>query len=407
MPGPVSGSQTILGIAGLLASAACAQTQLNGVGGNLRIIGTDMAVLETQEVRKDLPCTVTPNKPALGFDLRFHTGYDVIIPLDELEGNENLLTILMRVTPKAKPDDATFFVQRIRVPKIEADAKGNATVSGLIDVGEGNYHVDWLMRDRTERVCSFYWESEAELPSKDRDMQLSISANAVEQAVSDQFGAEPPVERASAEPLNIKLLVNFAPQRAGSASLRPVDTLGLITMMRRLAQEPQFGKFSVVAFNLQDQKVLYRQSSAAKIDFPALGEAVQAVQPGAIGVRQLSQKHGETTFLADLIKQEFGASDHPDAVIIASPKAWLEEAVPEDELKEFADGVDYPVFYMNYNLYPQQMPWKDSISKAVKAFHGTEYNVSRPRELWQAVSEMVSRIVKSKRRGVSASFAPR
>ena len=389
-----------------LVLPALGQTQLNGVGGNLRIIGSDMVILETQEIRKDLPCTVTPNKPALGFDLRFHTGYDVQIPLDELEGNENLLTILMRVTTKAHPEDGSYFVQRIRVPKIEADTKGNAIMTGLIDVGEGEYHIDWLMRDRTERVCSFYWDSEAALPAKDKEMQLSITANSMEQSTSDQFGAEPPVERAPAEPLNIKVLVNFAPQRAGSSALRPVDTLGLVTMMRKVAQEPQFGKFSVVAFNLQEQRVIYRQSAGNKIDFPALGEAVQAVQPGAIGVRQLSQKHGETTFLAELIKQEFG-SDHPDAVIIASPKAWLEEALPGDELKEFADAVDYPVFYMNYNLYPQQMPWKDSISKAVKAFHGVEYNVSRPKELWVAISEMVSRIVKSKRGSVAASFTAR
>ena len=390
----------------LLAATSLAQTQLSGVGGNLRIIGSDMAVLETQEVRRDLDCTVTPNKPSLGFDLRFHTGYEVQIPLADLEGNENLLTVLMRVTPKARPDEGSYFVQRIRVPKVEADAKGNAVIGGLIDVGEGEYHVDWLMRDRSEHVCSFYWDSEAALPSKDKDMKLSIAANAMEQAAADQFGAEPPIERAAAEPLNIKLLVNFAPQRAGSAALRPVDTLGLVTMMRRLSEEPQFGKFSVVAFNLQDQRVIYRQSAGNKIDFPALGEAVQAVQPGAIGVRQLSQKHGETKFLGDLIRQEFG-SDSPDAVIIASPKAWLEESLPEDELKELADGVDYPIFYMNYNLYPQQMPWKDSISKAVKAFHGTEYSVSRPKELWLAISEMVSRIVKSKHGSVAASFTAR
>ena len=73
--------------------AACsyssAQTLLNGVGSNLQIIGSDMAVLETQEIRKDLPCTVVPSKPVLGFDLRFHAGYDVTVPLDELGTNEN------------------------------------------------------------------------------------------------------------------------------------------------------------------------------------------------------------------------------------------------------------------------------------------------------------------------------
>ena len=388
-----------------LASAPLgAQTRLDGVGSTLQIIGSDMAVLETQDVRNDLPCAVTPNKPALGFDLRFHTGYDVTVPLDELGGNENMLTILVRVTPRGHRDAAVYFVQRVRVPKLEQNPRGNAGFGGMIDVGEGNYHFDWLMRDRTERVCSFYWDSEAALPSRDKDMDLSIADGAVEQTSLDQFTEEPPVERAAATaPLNIKVLVNFAPQRARSAALRPVDTLGLITMMRRVSREPQFGKFSVVAFNIQDQRVIYRQSSGNKIDFPAMGEAVEDVQPGAIGVRQLSQKHGETEFLADLIKQEFGSADRPDAVIIASPKAWLDEALPDEELKEVAPEVDYPVFYMNYNLFPQQMPWKDSISKAVKAFHGTEFAVSSPRDLWVAVSEMVSRIVKSRRAKTTAS----
>jgi hypothetical protein len=101
-------------------------------------------------------------------------------------------------------------------------------------------------------------------------------------------------------------------------------------------------------------------------------------------------------FLADLIKKEVSSGDHPDAVIFAGPKIMLDDAVPEDQLKPFAADVDFPVFYMNYNLDPHAAPWKDSVSHAVKLFRGTEYTITRPRDLWFAVSEMVSRIVKSK-----------
>jgi hypothetical protein len=37
--------------------------------------------------------------------------------------------------------------------------------------------------------------------------------------------------------------------------------------------------------------------------------------------------------------------------------------------------VDFPLFYLNYNLYPAQIPWRDSISHAVKFFKGQEYTV--------------------------------
>jgi hypothetical protein len=62
-------------------------------------------------------------------------------------------------------------------------------------------------------------------------------------------------------------------------------------------------------------------------------------------------------------------------------------------LKEVGE-IDYPVFYMNYALNPQAAPWRDAISHAVRFFKGQEFTISRPRDLWFAVTEMVSRIVK-------------
>jgi hypothetical protein len=368
------------------------------MGSPVRINASDLAVLEARDVRKDLACTVTPNKPELGFDLRFHWGFDVSVPLNELSGNENLLTILFRVIPDIHKDRPSYFVQRIHVPQIADDAKGDANLRGMVDVGEGSYHVDWLMRDRSERVCSFYWDSEAALPPKDKQVELALPPGAVERVVQEQFAEEPPVERAqAAPPLNIKVLVNFAPQFSDASAMRPSDTMALVTMLRRIAREPQFGKFSVVAFNIQEQRVLYRQSSADKIDFPALGQAVHNIKLGTVDVKRLAQKHGEIDFLTDLIKKEVaGAGDHPDAVIFAGPKLMLDDAMPEDQIRLFAGDVDFPVFYVNYNLYPLDMPWKDTVSHAVKLLRGTEYTISRPRDLWFAVSEMVSRIVRSK-----------
>jgi hypothetical protein len=387
----------------LVCAPGHGQAPVRGAEGNIRIVNTDMVVLETQEVRNDLPCTVTPRKPVLGFDLKFHAGYDVAVPLKELSGSENQLTVLFRVTPDSHKDDPSYFVQHIHVPSLEEDTKGDANLEGQIELGEGNYHVDWLMRDRGEHVCSFYWDMDASLASKDKQMELAIAPNQVNGPQFEQFKEEPPVARSqSAPPLSIKLLVNFGPQNFDAAALRPVDTLALVSILRRISREPQFGKFSIVAFNMQEQRVLYRQSSADKIDFPALGEAINSIKLGTVDLKRLAQKHGDTDFLADLIKKEMSA-DRPDALVFAGPKIMLDEGLPQDTVKPFAADIDYPVFYMNYNLYPQVVPWKDSISRTVKLLKGTEYTITRPRDLWFSVTEMVSRIVKSKH-SVSSSF---
>jgi len=374
--------------------------QGSGPAGAVRIFNTDSAVLESQEARQDLPCQVTPVKPILGFDLKFHAGYEVNIPLKDLTGPENLLTMVFRVTPADHPDEPVYFSQRISVPPIEENAKGDAYLQGTFEVGEGKYHVDWLIRDRSERICSDYWDSEAVLPAKDKQMTLEIAPGTVQASEREPFRDDPPVERIQQEgPLNVKVIVNFAPQNAQSATLQPLDTKALVSILRSINREPRIGKFSVVAFNMQEQRVLYRQDNVSTIDFPKLGEALNSMNLGTVDLRRLSQKHGETQFLANLLNKELAAApaeEQPDAVIIAGPKVMLDENVSQDAIKDLGEP-QFPVFYMNYNLDPQANPWRDAIGSAVnKYFRGIEYTISRPRDLFFAWSEIMSRIVKSK-----------
>ena len=368
-----------------------------GPGSAVRLFSSDAAILESQEARKDLPCMVTPTKASLGFDLKFHAGYEVTIPLKDLAGSENQLTMVFRVTPEAHPDDVVYFSQHIAVPAIEDNAGGPAYLQGVFNVGEGKYHVDWLMRDRTERVCSNNWDIEANLPSKDKQMALDIQSDAIHSFDTQPFKQEPPVERAQEEPpLNVKVMMNFAPQDSASATLQPLDTNALISILRNIAREPRIHKFSIVAFNMQEQRVIYRQEDASQIDFPALGEALKSLNLGTVDLKRLSQKHGDTEFLTNLITQEIKDSkDHPDAVIFAGPKVMLDDSIPQDTLKQLAD-VKTPVFYMNYNLNPQVNPWRDAIGNTVRYLKGFEFTITRPRDLFFAWSEIMGRIVKLK-----------
>ena len=382
----------------LLAGAGRGQAILpgSGPGGEAHLFNTDAAILESQEPRKDLPCTSTSVKPTLGFDLKFHSGYEVSVPLRELAGSGNLLTMIYRVTPDAHPDDPVYMSQRVNVPEIEENARGDAYLQGSFDVGEGKYHVDWLMRDRTERVCSAFWVIDASVPPKDKPVTLDIPPNTVLSADREPFKDEPPLLReAAGAPLNVKVIVNFAPQDSAAATLHPLDMNALISILRGIAREPRIGRFSIVAFNLQERRIVYRQEDSSRIDFPALGEALHSLNLGTVDVKRLSQKRGETEFLTSLFTAELNARGHPDAVIFAGPKVLLDNGVPQESLKKVAD-VEYPLFYMNYNLDPQSVPWRDAIGNAVKYLKGVEYTITRPRDLWNAWGDIMSRIVKSR-----------
>jgi len=393
------------GMLACLLSPVYLQGQAFLAGGKApRLFGTDMAILEAGEPRQDLPCKVEDTKALLGFDLKFHTGFEVSVPMRELAGSENLLTIVFRVRPEGKPEGDRYFIQRIRVPQLDEDAKGDAFLQGGFDVGEGKYQVEWLMRDRAERVCSQTWKVDASLPQKDKQISMNEPADTVEPSATEQFQEEPPVSRSADEtPLTVKVLINFAPQRARSATLQPVDTSALVSILRTISRDPRIGKFSLVAFNMQDQKVLYKQENADRIDFPKIGEALRDLKLGTVDLKKLANKNSETEFLSELLQKEVTGTEAPDALIFAGPKVLLDQNVPQEALRSVG-SLDYPVFYLNYNLYPQQIPWRDSIGHAVKHFHGIEYTISRPRDLWFAVSEMVQKIGKarqSKRAGVA------
>jgi len=393
--------KTAPGIA-LLAASIPAFSQLllkpSQPGEHVTLLPSDVAIFEEEQARSDIPCAVTPRKAELGFDLRFHSGFDVNVPMRELAGSGEVLTVVFRVFSADDREHSANFVQHFHVPTIDEEAKGDALLQGGIDLGEGSYHVDWLMRDRAERICSTSWDMAAELTPKDKPMPLFIAARQVAETPPQPFlnDASDVLNHTAGDNLAIKLLVNFAPQNSASAALQRSDTEALVSILKTIERDSRVSRITLVAFNMEEGRIVYRQDTTGPIDFPALGKALEGMKLGTVNVQQLSQKHSETDFLEDLITHEVGNAGHPDAVVFAGPKAMLNADVPESELRRIGD-IECPVFYMNYNLNPQAVPWKDSISRAIRTFKGTEYTISRPRDLWFSTSEMVSRIVRHKR----------
>jgi hypothetical protein len=366
----------------------------------INLLPGDAAVLEMEEVKKDLPCVVTPVKPLMGFDLRFHSGYEIAIPLKELAGNGQTLTVVFSVIPAGAKDSPRYFSQKFTVPELPDDAGGKTLLEGGFDVGEGNYHVRWLMRDRMERICSSNWDINAPLSGRDQDMKMTITANAVEAAEPEFFKPEPPVtRRPDGEPLKVKILVNYAPQESAASAMTPVDASALVSILRTIAREPRIVKFSVVAFNLNEQRVVYRAENLDQINFPDLGKQLHSLKLGMVDYKHLADPHSPTDFLTRLVQDELSGNP-ADAVIFAGPKAFLDQPVTPDSLKDIGT-INYPVFYMNYMLvstgnWSDAPVWRDAIGSVVKRLRGQEYTITRPRDLWTSWNDIMNHLVKMK-----------
>lgn len=340
--------------------------------------------------RKDLACVVTPRKPVLGFDAKFHSGYVAHAELDA-----DNATIVIRVRSKSNQESPVYFQQEFHVP---VGSSHRTSFEGDFDLGEGSYQVDWLLRAQDDHVCSASWNVDAALAVKDKGMRMALPRGAIRKPEDEKFQPEPAIGRSEAKPLlNVRVLLNFAPGKPNAAALDPMDTVVLMSILRNISRNPEIGKFSVVVFNTQTEQVLFDQEHADSIDFPAMGNAVKRLRLGTVTQRQLANKNSETDFLADLVKANSAVDSPQDGLIFIGPKALIDSTVPQDELKKSAGAPAFPVFYMNYVPYPMAVPWRDAIGRVVKFFKGWEYTVSDPRDVARAIAETVTRIDQSKR----------
>jgi hypothetical protein len=371
----------------------------------VRLLPSDAAVLESQRPRTDLPCAVRPIKPSLGFDLKFHSGYDVTIPLQALAGNGDSLITVFRVKPEEHPGTPIYFSQQWAVPPIQDDAPGKADLHGSLVLGEGRYLVEWLLHDGAGRYCSSRWNIEVNPRGKDKQIPPRAARSAVTPETVDLFRQEPPVKRDNARPLNVVVLFHLAPNADGATALRSTETEALFSILRRIAEEPRIGRFSMIAFNLDQRSVLYKSSDLVQLDFPALGEALQQLRLGTVEIQKLRENEGETHFLTTLLAGNV-ARTGPDALIFVGPRMAIRASGLNSLIKEVRSP-ECPVFYLSYNPDPLQNPWRDLIGSIVKSWKGSEYTISKPRDLFTAWTEVMSRISRNTRRasGVPASVS--
>ena len=292
--------------------------------------------------------------------------------------------------------EPVHFIQRVPIPEIPERTTGAFNLHGEFELGQGSYHVDWLIRDSLGRYCSAHWDLRALLGPKDREVTVALPPQSVRPPNREPFVPEPSVQRAQGgPPTNVELLVNFAPKDPGAAALDPLDTAGLLSILRTIARNPEIQRFSVTAFNLGGREMLYHQSYIDRIDFLALGDAIQKLGLGTVNVTQLASQNGDVTFLTKLLENEAAAESRPDAFIFVGLKVQLDSGVPEEEIRKVREPGS-PVFYLNYAPDRQTFPWRDTIGRVVKFFKGREYTISGPLDLCNAVSDMMSRIFRFK-----------
>jgi hypothetical protein len=362
--------------------------------GEKRLLQSRLEGLEAQQSRRDLPCVVTTPKPELGFDFMFHTGYQVEVPVRELAGDGNELTIQFRVVPQDRPDDPSYMVQRVSVPALAAHSRGEGRLHGIFTLGEGKYHVDWLMRDQRERVCAVSWDLEAKLKSKDSQLRQWIP-QALVQLIKPLFEAEASVIRVRQDGSpHFSIIVNVDLSDPSAALSDDRGLYGLLAILRRMERDPPIELRSIIVCSLETEQVIYQQENKGVIDLTALGGALASVKLGTVDAKRLVSTRGPAQFAADLIREQLG-KENTDALIVLGPKEGSETRVSRQVL-ESLDKLGKQAFYLRYDTGKPLSPWRDPISSVMKRLCGFEYDIHRPKDFFNAWSDVVARMERAR-----------
>lgn len=349
----------------------------------------DLAVLSAQEPRNDLPCEVEKLDPQLEFDLNFQAGFNVTIPLSALEGPGNALRILFRIESTDAPGDPVYFRQRFSVPPIDEGAEGTTTLPGRYRLGPGRYRIDWLMRDRAERVCADSWEIRAETLEGFEKLAATASAHSISAVGRQLYFEEPPIRRARGRLKHVKVIMNFTPLNPTRVNLLPYDKLNVISMLRGIAREPTFGSFSLVVFNMHEERVVFEEVEVPRLDFPALGQAIEDIKGGVVDFEKLEDKESSQNFLRQLFDDHVSKSDEePDVILFLGPKVVLKKE-PEGPFLARSTVSSAPLFYFIYNRNPRAYPWKGGISVGLRGLGADEVQIVTPRDFGKAMKDLL------------------
>jgi hypothetical protein len=340
-----------------------------------------------------LHCSIQPRKPTLDFALRFDVGYIVSCSLSRFGGRASRIFVFARATPEG--GNPVAFGEAYRLAEATAATKSsnlkqNVQMSGGFAVGEGQYQVEVLVLDQeTGRTSRKRWRARVA-----RSRSQGVAQTAVPPGTVIPIGVRPwPIKMdTSGKGLRVTVLLEAAPLDPRNPALRAWDRAFLLGSLSSLLKQVPCASVRLRAFNLDQQRELFRQDQFDDAGFMELAESLRTLELGTVSYRVLQQGQGWLDLLLDYANRELIAADPSDAVIILGPRARYLAQVPRSKLR----GRETPnphFFYFEYfpgHVQASQLP--DALSSLTKRLDGTVFEIFSAGDLARSIQKMLTQV---------------
>ena len=344
-----------------------------------------------------LKCHIRPIEPFLDFSFRFDAGYIASCPVKEFDGKRSLLIAYTRIVPDGGapvvlgsayqlPEIPPWLAERINLQRVNT----NFDVSGGFVLGEGRYKVDVMLTDGRNRSCHAHWTLKSKRNHHEMNAPVALAPNTAAayplsswEGKSD--GVAPPGSR-------LTILLDAAPMIPSSMKLRAWDRAFLLDSLTSLLRQTPAESVRLIAFNLDQQREIFRQDHFDRAGFAKLSNALSRLELGAVSYKVLQRQAGSAELLAKLVNEQNAQPPSSDTVVFLGPAVRNTEKVPETMLLPCRP--DSPqFFYLEYfPMWRLGREFPDAIHSAVRACNGKVLKIHSPGELAEAIRKMNDRV---------------
>lgn len=333
-----------------------------------------------------LHCVIQRRSPIFDFAYRFELAYWVTCSLTRFGGRTTDVLIFARVTPEGGTPQ--FLGQAFHLPEIPPDKlKQNIVMTGGIAVGEGNYRVELLVGDRTSgRISRRSWDEHVKRSGSQEAAQVAVPPHSIL-----PLAVRPWPIRMEAKGLRVTVLLDAAPLNPRTPSLRAWDRAFLLQSLSSLLRQVPCASVRVRAFNLDQQRELFRQDRFDDAGFIKLEDALQNLELGTVSYQVLQHRKGWADMLLSYAKEELTAAEPSNVTIFLGPRTHYFEGTARSSVP-LRETPSPRFYYLQYFPFIGGAHLPDALAILTKQLGGSVYEIASPGDLARSVQKILARV---------------
>ncbi len=352
-------------------------------------------MLAQSETSSALACRIELRSPSLNFAFRFDSAYIIRCPIKIFGGEENMVRVLLRVTPQGGSPVALgrSYPVPAALPSTKATTfrklSTELSLTGGFSTGEGRYRVEIVVHDRQNRSLQKHWNSNAVRSHSRSSVESSLPPSAIEPLSVPQWRENP---NHAKEGFRLTVLLNATPANLRSLNLHAWDyTLLLDTLWSVLTYVPNTS-VRLVAFNLDQQREIFRTDRLRRRGWFQLQRALHELELGTVPYSVVQHPKGWADLLTEIVEQEVGAADPADAVVFLGPATRFYSKISSRNLP-LAKSPKPAFFDLEYYSYARRgAEFPDAVEHLTRGLHGNAFKMHSPEEFGEALHSLVRKL---------------